>query len=298
MNKKAQSGQFAVVILLVLFFLGLITLILGFDMVDASHIGVKNQFGTLKGTMSAGMQWTGLFTHVESYDLRMRRMVVEMQADNSAVDKDGQSVYATIEINYRLIPDNIENAYSKIGTDAKLAEILNVEGRIKEGFKTVTSQYSSLEIFQKREEVKLKSIEQIEANFPKEYFILENVILSNIDFNPAFKSAIEQKKVAEEMAKAREKEVDVSKFEADKKIQDARGVAESTKLSADAQAYTIKVQAEAEAEALRLKKEQLTPQMVQNNWIDKWNGQLPMYMFGGNSNILFSVPNLGNETVK
>jgi regulator of protease activity HflC (stomatin/prohibitin superfamily) len=287
--KKGQTGVFAVVLIIVGFII-LIGLGLGFDTVDASHIGVKNRFGVLEGTMQPGMQWTGFFTHVEQYDLRLRKKIIEMNGADSAVDKDGQGIFATIEINYRLNPENVENAYSKIGIDNNLAEILNIDGTIKEGFKSVTSEYTSLEIFQKRSEVKQKAIEKIRENFPVDYFMLENVIITNIDFNPAFKAAIEAKKVAEETAKAREKEVDISKFEANKKIETARGIAESKKLQAEANAYETITLAKAEAEALSLKSKQLTPLMVQNNYIDAWNGQLPQYMLGSNTDILMSMP--------
>jgi regulator of protease activity HflC (stomatin/prohibitin superfamily) len=244
--KKGQTGVFAVVLIIVGFII-LIGLGLGFDTVDASHIGVKNRFGVLEGTMQPGMQWTGFFTHVEQYDLRLRKKIIEMNGADSAVDKDGQGIFATIEINYRLNPENVENAYSKIGIDNNLAEILNIDGTIKEGFKSVTSEYTSLEIFQKRSEVKQKAIEKIRENF-------------------------------------------ISKFEANKKIETARGIAESKKLQAEANAYETITLAKAEAEALSLKSKQLTPLMVQNNYIDAWNGQLPQYMLGSNTDILMSMP--------
>ena len=239
------------------------------------------------------MQWTGLLTDVYQYDLRVRKMTVDMTGIQGAVDKDGQSVYATIEINYKLNPLNVDRAYAEIGTDAYLADILRLEGIVKEGFKTVTSKYSSIEIFQKRQEVKEAAIEQIQSKFPQEFFNIENVILSNIDFNPAFKAAIEQKKVAEEMAKAAEQEVQVNKFEADKQIETARGLAESKKLQAEADAYLIEVMASAEARALELKAKELTPMMIQNNWIDAWgNGaKVPMYVAGsGGDNFLMEMP--------
>lgn len=272
--------------------------IMGFDSVDASHKGVRVKFGEITGTMDAGMEWTGVFTDIFQYDLRIRTMTVDMLGNQGAVDKDGQSVFATIEINYKLNPLNVERAYSEIGRDDVLAETLRIKGVVKEGFKTVTSQYSSLEIFQKRLEVKNKAIEQIQANFPTDFFYLENVILSNVDFAPAFKSAIEQKKVAEELAKAKEQEVQVNKFEADKQIETARGVAESKKLQAEADAYLIQLMAEAEAKALELKAKELTPLMVQNNWIDAWgNGaNVPMYVAGDSGNsFLMSMPTGGLE---
>ena len=273
---KTGIGIAFIVVVAVALFVGLA----GFDTVDASHKGVKVRFGKIIGTMDPGMAWTGLFTDVNQYSLRTRKVEVTMEGAEGAVDKDGQSVYGRIEVNYRLKGDNVENAYRNIGKDKSglLENVLNVDGIIREGFKTTTSQYTSLEIFQKRAEVKAKAIELITSNFPENYFILENVVVSNIDFNPAFKNAIEQEKTNERLAAAKEKEVDIAKFQANMKIETARGEAESAKLAAEAKAYQVLKQAESEARALALKKKELTPLMLANNWVDAWDGNLPMYM--------------------
>jgi len=295
MNKKGQIEMW-LTLLAVIVFIAVAVGFTVFDTVDASHVGVKNRFGVIQGTMPPGMAYTGAFVHVYQYDLRMREMQVSMAGDQSAVDKDGQSVFATININYRLNPDNIIDAYTKIGVDRdrNLERILNIDGIIREGFKQTTSQYGSLEIFQKRQEVKEKAIEIIRANFPKEYFNLENVIVSNLDFNPAFKEAIEAKKTNEERAKAKGAEVEIEKFEADRQIEIARGRAESKKLDAEAVAYERLTLAQSEAEALRLKRKELTPLLVQNNWISQWDGALPQYIFG-DSGILLNMPMPGEE---
>jgi regulator of protease activity HflC (stomatin/prohibitin superfamily) len=289
MNKKGQGG-FVAVFVIILAVIGVIIAAAGYDTVDASHVGVKVRLGELKGTMQPGLQWTGLFTDVHQYDLRLRKMQVNMLGSEGAVDKDGQSVYANIEIIYRLNPENVQDTYANVGKDGSVAEILNVEGLVKEGFKSVTSKYESLSIFQERAQVKSDAIEQIKANFPSDYLILDTVVISNIDFNANFKAAIEQKKVAEETAKAKEQEVAVTKFEADKKIETARGAAESEKLAAEAQAYKTLTQAEAEAKALELKAQELTPLMIQNNWIDAWNGALPVYTMSGDMDMLMQMP--------
>jgi len=278
---------------IVIFVIALIISVAGFDTVNASHKGVKVKFGQIQGTMEPGLAWTGLFVDVHQYNLRMRKMHVDMDADQSAVDKDGQSVFADIEINYVLNPTKIENIYSQVGSDnGRLETTLNIEGIVKEGFKAVTSKYSSLEIIQNRGQVKEEAIEQITANFPAEYFTLSNVIVSNLDFNAEWKKAIEQKKTNEELAKAEEKNVEREKQKADQAIEIARGQAESKKLAAEAEAYQRLTMAKAEAESLRLKKAELTPQMIQNNWIDAWNGQLPTYVLTSeeNSNMLLQLP--------
>ncbi|MFW5847846.1 MAG: SPFH domain-containing protein [bacterium] len=292
-HKHGQAGIAITFVVVVLLILGGIFALAGFDSVDASHKGVKVRLGQITGTMEPGMEYTGVLTQVYQYDLRVRKMTVTMQGNEGAVDKDGQNVFATIDVNYRLNPLNVERAYSEIGIDEQLADTLRVEQIVKEGFKTVTSEYASIEIFQKRQEVKERTLQQIKSKFPNDFFTLENVIISNIDFNPAFKEAIEQKKVAEELAKAKEQEVLVNKFEADKEIETARGQAESAKLQAEAEAYQITVKAEAEAKSLELKARELTPLMVQNNWIDAWSkgANVPMYVAGDSgNNFLMQMP--------
>ena len=261
-------------------------LAMGFDTVDASHKGVKVKFGKVIGTMDAGIQWTGLFVDVFQYNLRTRKLQIEMTGNEGAVDKDGQSVFARIEINYRLNPASVEKAYKSVGKNAELENILNVDGIIREGFKTVTSEYTSLEIFQKRPEVKQAAIAKMKENFPTEYFTIENVVVSNIDFNPAFKSAIEAKKVAEETAKAETEKVKIAEAQAQIKIAEAEGEKQKVQLEADAQAYEVIELAKAEAESLKLKRLQITPLMVELERINAWKAggsQVPKYALGDSS---------------
>lgn len=296
MNKKGQAGFAILGIVAVLFIATLFIMLLGFDTVDASHIGVMNQFGELKGVMYPGMKWTGIFTHVEQYDLRMHQETIEMiSGEQTAVDKDGQSIKARIQINYKLNPDSVIDAYKEIGTDANMPKVLNLDGIVREGFKIASAKYTSTEIWQNRQKVKDDAIAIIESNFPKKYFTLENIIIPDIDFNPTFMAAIEQQKTNEKLALAKEKEVDIAKFEADRKVAEQKGISDSAKIQYDADAYKILKAAESEAEALRMKKEQLTPLMVQNNWIDAWKAggaQVPQWIMSNDkdSSFLMQIP--------
>jgi regulator of protease activity HflC (stomatin/prohibitin superfamily) len=296
MNNKSQSGAIGTVIVLcIVVFIGVIIMSTGMDTVPANNLGVLVSFGQVKGTMTPGTRWTGLFTGAEIYDLRMRQLTVNMQGDQAAVDKDGQSVFATIDINYRFNPDNIIEAYTKVGNDAQLAKILNVEGIIKEGFKATTSKHTSTEIWQNREKIKQEAIQEISKNFPTKYFSLENVVVTNLDYNTAFKAAIEQQKTNEKLAFAKQAEVDIAKYQANIAIENARGAAESRKLDAEASAYVVLTQARAEAEGLSLRKQQITPLTIQSDMISKWSGNFPTYLIqtgAGGSNYLLNLPAL------
>ena len=76
--------------------------------------------------------------------------------------------------------------------------------------------------------------------------------------------SINAKNAATQMAQQRQNEVAQAKAEADKKIEDARGTAESILRVADAQAKANKLLAQS-----------LTPEFVQYQAITKWDGILP-----------------------
>jgi len=318
-NRKGQGMGAAIGLgALVLFFVVIGVLFAGFDTVDASHKGVKVKLGEVKGTMDPGLEWTGMFVDVHQYNLRTRKMEVKMEGAEGAVDRDGQAVYARIEINYRLNPASVEDAYKGVGKDHELENVLNIDGIIREGFKSVTSNYTSLEIFQKRPQVKGAAIARMKMSFPEEYFVIENVVISNLDFNAAFKAAIESKKVAEETAKAEQEKVKIAEAEANFKIATAEGAKKEAELVADAQAYQkmkvaeaqafeIKAIAEAEADgirakglaeadALRKRKAELTDDMVKVLAYEAWaqgGSQVPQTILGGDgAAMIYNLPEM------
>ena len=52
------------------------------------------------------------------------------------------------------------------------------------------------------------------------------------------------------------------------------------------------VQARAEREANELKTASLTPAILKKMWIEKWNGEIPQVITGGNSNTFLDISKL------
>src|SRR3990167_7015992 len=165
--------------------LSILVFTLGFDMVDANNLGVMVNFGQIKGTMEPGIQWTGLFTNVYPYDMKMRKSTVEMEGSGSATDKDGQAVYGRVAVNYRLKGDKdiVQKLYRNIGTDEAIADRLNIEPIIREGFKQATVEFEAIGILENRQKVKEIAQENIKKNFPSEYFEIVDIVVENIDFS-------------------------------------------------------------------------------------------------------------------
>jgi regulator of protease activity HflC (stomatin/prohibitin superfamily) len=76
--------------------------------------------------------------------------------------------------------------------------------------------------------------------------------------------AIEAKQTAEQEALKARREVERVKAEAEQKVTMAR----------------------AEAEEIRLKAREISPAMVQMEWIKKWDGKLPQYSMGSSGSLI------------
>lgn len=276
-NSKGQSAPNIVIFMtlfIILVVVGFVAILVGVDTVPASHYGVMEQFGKIKGVQEPGMKWTGLFTSVEKYDLRTTKVVVDLQGENCAVDKTGQAVYATVNVNYRIkkSTDTVRALYEEVGKSDVVADKMNLNAIIAEGFKQATSKYDALEILDKRQEVKELAKENIHANFPDEYFEIQNIVINNIDFSPQFKQAIEDKKTAEQEAIKEENLLEVVRFQQEQKI----------------------LEYEAEALRMRIQSQEVTALLNQQKWIEKWDGSLPEYMImsADTGGFILQVPNL------
>lgn len=275
MNKKGEFSDSIPLfggIFVVVFMLCVIGAFMGFDQVDANHRGVMVKFGQIQGVMEAGIQWTGIFTSTYEYDLRIRQVKVDMLGEQSAVDNTGQAIFGQVSVNYRLKsePSVVSELYRNVGFDDVIAQRLNIEPIIKEGFKQATVQYEAQEILQNRQAVKELAKENIKKNFPSEYFEIVDIVVENIDFSADYKLAIEQKKIATQNKLREQEQVEVVKFQQEQKI----------------------VEYQAEAERLRLQKAEISPLLIHQQWIAKWDGQLPIYMITpeGNADMMLMLP--------
>ena len=252
--KKGQS-ELIIPAFIVIFALLFGVIALGVDSVPASSLGVKEQFGIIKGVQHPGVAWTGLFTSVNKYDLRTNKVVVNLNDVESAFDKTGQAIYATIAVNYRIIKsdETVTKLYAEVGRSNIVADRLNLNAIVIEGFKQSTVKYDALEILDKQQEVKELAKENIRKNFPNEYFEIQDIVITNIDFSNTFKLAIENKKVAEQDALKEQNKLEAVKFQQLQEIEKAK----------------------AEAEKMRLQKAEVSELLNQQKWIEKWNGVLP-----------------------
>ena len=229
--------------------------------------GVVMEWSAVTGEIfTEGMHWkTPIVENVQIMDVRTQKYV---DSANSA-SRDLQDVTTEVALNYHLNPERVDYVFQTLGTQFGDRVIAPA---IEESVKASTAQFTAEELITKRAQakdtIKMNLYERLE-----EYgIIVETVSITNFEFSPEFSAAIEAKVTAKERALQAENDLIRIKTEAQQEI----------------------AMAEAEAKAIQIKGDALkqNPELVQLEWVNKWNGNLPQFMTAGGTNMLMDVSNM------
>ena len=152
-----------------------------------------------------------------------------------------------------------------------------IKAKLKSALALTASRYTPIEVYSnKREEIQELTREKMKKDIQSYHLILEEIDIREVYYNEAYENAINQKKLEQQKAitlieVTKQKEELLKQAEIDKNI-------DITK-------------AEAEAQALKIKGQSISnnPRIVELEWINKWNGQLPTYMFGSDQSVMLGI---------
>ncbi len=256
--KKVGSIVTAVIVILVL----LIVAFNSFTTVDAGHSGVVLTFGEVSDSvLSEGLHFKIPFIQeIVLIDNRVQKAEV----DCSSASKDLQTVSSTIALNYRVRNECSADIFRNVGYDF---EQIIVAPAIQECVKAVTAKYTAEQLITERQIIgdQMKELLNDKINSYGLEIKIFNII--SFEFTAEYNAAIEAKQTAQQNALKAEQDLQRIKVEAEQTV----------------------AQAEAEAEAYRLKSEQITPQMIAMEYIDKWDGKLPAVAGGDSSSMLIDI---------
>ena len=241
-----------IVIPCVIAFFVLIVLLNCFTVVDAGHTGVVVTLGQVKeGTLQEGIHLKIPFIQ---QIVKIDNRIVKLEVQTEAFSKDLQTVTTTLAINYRVDVNKSNSIYKNIG--AKYEDVL-VTPAVNEVLKAITARYTAEESVTNRALISEGLVEGLNEKLNDLGLYVTDVNIINFDFSEAFINAIEEKQVAQQ------------------KLLKAETEKQTAITNAQAEAETIRIKAEAEAEANRTISESLTEAILENNKIQKWNGELP-----------------------
>lgn len=237
-----------------------------FTIVNSGCTGVVTVFGAVKDTpLSEGIHFKLPFiSDIIVMDNRTQKIDVQ----GSASSKDLQVVSSTVSVNYRLDGSSSAAIYKTVG---KSYEATIIQPAVPEAVKAVTAKYTAEELLTKRQEVSEQIKDALSEKVGSYGIKLENFNVTNFDFSEEFNKAVESKQTAQQNALKAEQDLARIKIEAQQQVE----------------------QAKAEAEALKLKSQQVTPDMVKLEFIKKWDGKLPTV--SGGSGTIMNIDSLINS---
>jgi len=241
------------------------------ERINAGHVGVKvNQFGDNKGVSDVvevtGFVFYNPITH-SIYEFPTYIQHKEYIGENSFVvnTKDGSEFKVSPIINYSVQRDKVPAIFAKYRRSLEQIEEGFLKTSVFDAFRLATNKYTADELISNRQQFEVEVRKLLDGQLLVEGFII-NQFTSNLVYPETFKSSIEAKNNAVQSALRAENEVKTA--EAQAKIQVAR---------AEGNAQSLLVQAKAESEANRLKQQTLTPLLIQQQFIERWDGKLPVY---------------------
>lgn len=252
-------------------FLLLVLLFNSCERIDAGHVGVKvNQYGDNKGVDDVvavtGMVFFNPFT-TTIYEFPTFIQHKEYKGENSFIvnSKDGSEFSVSPIMNYSVQREKVPTIFSKYRRPLEDIEEGFLKTAVYDAFRLATNKYTADELISNRAVFEVEVRKLLDNQLLKEGFVI-NQFTSNLIYPETFKKSIEAKNNAVQAALRAENEVKTAEAQAKIKVATAEGNAQAMLTSA-----------KAEAESNRLKQQTLTPLLLQLEWINKWDGKLPVY---------------------
>ncbi len=234
------------------------------ERIDAGYEGIKVKlYGSEKGvqdvSLVTGRVW---YNPITESIYEFPTYVQTVNYDNFTVNaKDGSVFTVDPTLSLRVVSGSSPKIFTKYRRPVD--EILNMTlvNHIKDVYRIEFNKYSTDSIISNREKFENGVQEKMVKFLEAEGFVLEQ-LTSGIQYPESITQAINAKNAAIQKAQQAENELKVVEADAKKMI----------------------VQAEAESKANQLRQQTLSPLIIQQQFIEKWDGSTPLY---GNSPVIF-----------
>lgn len=192
-----------------------------------------------------------LLYSVQPISVRLHSQILRSEA----ACRDLQDVGFELAVNWHLQPEWIVEVVRHIGDEAQIVSKL-ITPTLEDGLKQVVAGFSAEQLISERAAVKQSLETLIRQRLDSHRVELDGIDLLQLEFSERFRQAVEAKQVAEQDARRAVFVVAKARRLAEARIQEAEG----------------------EARAQQLLQQGLTPELLQHQAIEKWNGHLPLVM--------------------
>jgi regulator of protease activity HflC (stomatin/prohibitin superfamily) len=284
-----MNNSFIKFIVLAVVVLGGIFSFVGCERIDAGHVGVKvNLYGNGKGVddvteVTGWVFYNPISTKIIEFPIFVQHKEYKLDKENEIDEsfvvnsKDGSEFHVSPLLNYSVRRERVPYIFAKYRVELATIESGFLKTAVYDAFRVVANSYTADALISNRQEFEKKVREVLVKQLEPEGFTLSQ-FTSNLIYPQTFKKAIEAKNNAVQTALTAENQVKTAEAEAKIKIARAEGAAKA-----------LLTNARAEAESNKLRQQTLTPLLLQQMWIERWNGKLPETMLGDKTNAMIGI---------
>jgi regulator of protease activity HflC (stomatin/prohibitin superfamily) len=292
-----KKGMIGGISLIVIFVIGAIILSLCSTRVPAGYVAVQYSMngGVKDEILTQGWHITSPTTKTTLYTTSIEQsyLTSSKQGDSkddesfSASSSEGKAMTIDLTFTYQYKAENVTEVFTNFkGQSGKEVRDSFIKPNIVSWSKEVIARYKVSDVLgEKRADVNKALTEYLSQKFEAYGITVSNVSLINIEVDKATRKAINAKITAQQDAETQaiNNQTSVDKAEAEAKVKLTQ---------AQANADAKKIQAEAEAEANELLEKSLTDKILKQEYIDKWNGELPKITNSDSSNLMISADDI------
>jgi hypothetical protein len=270
------------------FFIALIiTVINPVDMerIDAGHVGIKvSNIGDNRGVgkteyVTGWVLFNSWISRI--YEFPIHQQHIDYEA-NDIVTRGGFRATIKPSFNYSINAGNVADMFQNLRVGVKEMEQGWLKNAIVGSVNDVANRYTVDSIFNHREEFESDIVKECNKRVSKWFNVSQ--LRTNIVPPTEISESIVAKTRAIQEVQVAENRRQVAVADAERKIAEARGDS--------AQAV---IQASGRAEAIKKEQMSLTPLYIEYIKVQKWSGQVPTTVAGGNSGFMIQLPKDGKS---
>ena len=271
--------------------------------IPAGYVGVVYNMngGISDKTLSQGFHIVAPTQNVTTYSIGIEQSYLTSGNDGDSdsdesfevPSNDGKGLTVDMTFTYRYDADRVADTFTSFkGQSGKDVKNSFIKPNIMSWTKEVTAKYSVIDLLgDKRATLNSELTDYLKQKFEPYGIVIESVSLINIDPDEETRSAVQKKVNAQQDLELAKIEQQTANVNAEKEKEVAITKANQEKETAQINAEAKLIEAQAEAESNRLIAQSLTPELIEKQKYEKWDGKLPTVQAGGNSSIIVDAAN-------
>ena len=220
--------------------------------------------GVQDETLGQGWHLVGLFDKVTIYPVRMQTVNYK---DIQVATSDGKNVTIDFAYNYSIQPDKVVDVFNKFGPiTVEQIEESYLRTRLWDAGRKAIAKYSVIDTYGEKSSEAAVSVQSLFYEDIVELgFIVDNLTLGVPKPDASTQAAIDKRVEAAQELERKQIELKIAEAEAEKKKIEAQGISDYNEII----------------------KKSISPEVIQNKWIEKWDGIMPK---ATGSNQLIQIP--------